>query len=141
MFLFLPSVRGISLLAIATEDVDLGRQPYAIVDFIPQSRTMNLATCIDLPPKVWNGANPDSTLFLYILHQGDSDPDPIRKLAMPGSGSAMPVANRSWPWFIPSSCTRQPTIIEPFNHPTWFRMAGLLKFILTTFNLIDTYSI
>ncbi len=83
MFLFLLSVCGISLLAIATEDVDLRsvRQPYAIVDFIPQSRTMNLATGLDLPPKVWNGANPDPTLFLYILSQG-SDPDPVQKLAI-----------------------------------------------------------
>ncbi len=140
MFLFLPSVRGISILAIATEDVDLRpvRQTYSIVDFIPQSRTMNLAAGLDLPPKVSNGANPDPTLFLYILHQGGSDPDPVRNLQsanMRGSGSAIPVASRSWPWLIPSSCTRQPTIIEPFNHPTWFRMAEPLKFIFlyTTF--------
>jgi hypothetical protein len=82
MFLFLLSVCGIRLLAIATEYVVMGRQPYAIVDFIPQSRTMNLATGLDLPPKIWNGANPDSTLFLYILHLGGSDPDPVRKLAI-----------------------------------------------------------
>jgi hypothetical protein len=84
MFLFLLSVCGISLLAIATEDVDLRpvRQTYAKVDFIPQSRTMNLATGLDLPPKVWNGPNPDPTLFLYILHQGGSYPDPARKLAI-----------------------------------------------------------
>ncbi len=76
-------VELVYILAIDTEDVDLRpvRQPYAIVDVIPQFRTMNLATGLDLPPKVWNGAYPDPTLFLYILFQG-SDPDPVQKLAI-----------------------------------------------------------